>query len=55
MEKDERTHKIIGAAMEVHREMGYGFLEAVYQEALGIEFRNQEIPYNAQPTIEIYL
>jgi len=53
MEKDKRTYKIIGAAMEVHKEMGCGFLEGVYQEALGIEFRVQGIPYKAQPVIEI--
>src|SRR3989338_6143384 len=53
MEKDKRTFKIIGAAMEVHKEMGCGFLEGVYQEALGIEFRVQGIPYKAQPVIEI--
>jgi GxxExxY protein len=39
--------------MEVHRELGCGFLEAVYQEALGREFKNQRIPFRSQPVIEI--
>ena len=51
--KDERTYKIIGAAMEVHKELGYGFLEAVYQEALEIELVNQQIPFKSQPLIQI--
>ena len=50
---DERTYRIIGCAMEVHRELGSGFLEAVYQEALGREFIYQEIPFKSQPVIEI--
>ena len=51
--RDERTYKIIGAAIEVHKELGCGFLEAVYQEALGREFVVQGIPNTAQPVIEI--
>ena len=39
------TYKIIGAMMEVHKTLGSGFLEAVYQEALAIEFETQKIPY----------
>ena len=51
--RDERTYRIIGAAMEVHKGLGHGFLEAVYQEALGREFTGQEIPFKSQPTIQI--
>jgi len=39
--------------MEVHKQLGCGFLEAVYQEALGRALSNQEIPNKAQPMIEI--
>ena len=37
----------------MHKELGCGFLEAVYQEALGREFIYQEIPFKFQPVIEI--
>ncbi len=51
--RDERTYKIIGAAMEVHKVLGCGFLENVYQEALGREFYTQEVPFRSQPVVKI--
>jgi GxxExxY protein len=54
MKKDPRTHAIIGAAMEVHRIIGPGHLEAVYHECLEIEFRKRNIPYISKPKLEIY-
>jgi GxxExxY protein len=47
------THEVIGAAMEVHRVLGCGFLEAVYQEALEIELELRGIRFSRQPEIKI--
>jgi GxxExxY protein len=49
----EEVYKIIGAAIEVHRSLGNGFLEAVYQEALEIELTDQQIPFQAQAELNI--
>ena len=51
--RDKKTYVIIGAAMEVHNELGNGFLEAVYQEAMEKELAYQEIPYKSQPQVRI--
>src|SRR5512135_1321576 len=49
--KNSRTYSIIGAAMEVHRQLGCGFLESVYQEAMALEMTARGIPY--RPEVEI--
>ena len=53
MEKDPQTYEIIGAAMEAHRELGDGFLEAVYQAALVIECTRRRIPFRTEVELPI--
>lgn len=48
------THKIIGAAMEVHRELGPGFLEYVYEESLCHDLNLREIYFERQKELDIY-
>ena len=50
----EEAYQIIGACMEVHKELGCGFLEAVYQEALEKEFLIRSIPYQKEVILEIF-
>ncbi len=47
------SYKIIGACFEVYNQKGFGFTEAIYQECLGMEFELQNIPFIAQPKIEL--
>ena len=49
----EESYAIVGAAIEVHRELGPGFLEAVYQEAIEIELTARDIPFEAQKRIRV--
>jgi GxxExxY protein len=49
----EKTYQIIGASMDVHNEMGHGFFEGVYQEALEIELSLRNIPFVAQKKFEV--
>ena len=49
----EECYKIIGACMEVHKELGPGFLEPVYQEALSLEFYIQGIQFEKEKDIRI--
>ena len=51
---NEESYSIIGACIKVHSELGPGFLEAVYQEALEKEFTKRNIPFQRQPKLSIF-
>jgi GxxExxY protein len=50
----DRTFQVIGAALEVHSNLGCGFMEAVYEEAFRKELEFMNIPFEEQKTIPIY-
>jgi len=52
-EVDDLAHAVIGAALEVHRLLGPGFAEAVYEQALCMELEMRGIPFASQPVITI--
>lgn len=56
MEKieDDKTYGIIGAAMKVHSTLKSGFLEAVYQDALEVEFKKLNIPFKREVEIPVF-
>ena len=50
----DATYATIGSSMEVHKNLGCGFLEPVYQEALAYEFSLRKIPFTQQQELKIY-
>jgi len=54
MEQEELTHKIIGSAYKVYKQLGFGFLESVYKRAMMIELNNQGIKAEAERPLTVY-
>jgi len=50
---DDTTGAVIGAAMEVHRVLGPGFLESVYEEAMAVELGLRGVPFERQKPINV--
>ena len=54
MENEELTHKIIGCAMQVHRTLGNGFQELIYQRALALELEHQGLKFDREKEMSIF-
>jgi len=50
----EEVYQIVGAAIEVHKNMGIGFMEAVYQECLEVELKERNIQFDSQRQVQIH-
>ena len=50
----EESYKIIGACMEVHKELGMGFREIVYKDALEMEFKENNIKFSREKQYDIF-
>ena len=50
----EESYRIVGACMEVHKKLGSGFLESVYGEALELEFKRANIPYDREKKLPVF-
>jgi GxxExxY protein len=53
-DKDPETYAIIGAAMEVHRELRHGLVEPVYQDGLEVEFSTRSIPFDREKLLKVF-
>ena len=51
---EKETYKIIGCCMSVHKELGAGFLESIYHEALEKEFKEHKIPFKSKEKLQVY-
>ena len=54
MEHQEPTHKIIGCAYKVYNQLGFGFLVSVYQKALVVELRKNDLKAEVEKPLKVY-
>jgi GxxExxY protein len=54
MENDTRTHEIIGAGFEVHREAGSGYGEGVCRDAFAVELQLRRVPFQTEVPFPVY-